>query len=202
RRPPASAWRKTSFRPGASAPTSPPASSAARPSSSTPAPSSSTPPAGASSPPRRRDHRVPPRVSACVSPRRSVSSLYPERPMNPMTTPSVLRHPALARGPGSPLLELQAQVFHEARAAGRPVRRLGILAVRDRVVHAALKQILEPVLEPAFLAGSFGFRPGCCVPGALAEAVRLLDSAPAAAGLPAYSHGLHLDVADCFDHAW
>ena len=29
-------------------------------------------------------------------------------------------------------------------------RRLGILALRDRVVHTALKQVLEPVLEPMF----------------------------------------------------
>jgi RNA-directed DNA polymerase len=76
-------------------------------------------------------------------------------------------------------------------------RRLGILTVRDRVVHAALKQVLEPVLEAVFLPASFGFRPGRSVPGALAAAVDLLDASERNA-LP-FSHAVQLDVADCFD---
>src|SRR5204862_195561 len=54
-------------------------------------------------------------------------------------------------------------------------RRLGILTIADRIVHAALKQILEPILEPLFLPTSFGFRPGRSVAGALDEAARLLS---------------------------
>ncbi len=198
--------------------------------------------------------------------------------MNLNPTPLVFRHPALGRGPAAPLLELQARIHQEARAAGQPVqhllpllldrrnleaawdrvstadgantpgpdgvtcnelrdragpwlarladdlyhrryrpvpprlldvpkahrpgafRRLGIPTVRDRVVHAALKQVLEPILDDAFLHGSFGFRPGRSVPGALAEALRLLDAPrPGDPGAPAFTHGLHLDVADCFD---
>lgn len=76
-------------------------------------------------------------------------------------------------------------------------RRLGILTIRDRVVHAALKQLLEPLLEPVFLDSSFGFRPGRSVPGALAEALRRL-SGPADQP-PPFAAGVHLDVADCFD---
>ncbi|TVT38649.1 hypothetical protein FNH05_24375 [Amycolatopsis rhizosphaerae] len=38
-------------------------------------------------------------------------------------------------------------------------RPLSIPAVRDRVVQAALKIVLEPVFEADFLPCSFGFRP-------------------------------------------
>jgi group II intron reverse transcriptase/maturase len=45
--------------------------------------------------------------------------------------------------------------------SGRPgqTRPLGIPTVRDRVVMAAAKIVLEPVFEADFLASSFGFRP-------------------------------------------
>lgn len=39
-------------------------------------------------------------------------------------------------------------------------RPLGIPAVRDRVVQAALKRILEPIFEEKFMDCSYGFRPG------------------------------------------
>ncbi len=39
-------------------------------------------------------------------------------------------------------------------------RPLSIPAVRDRVVQAAVKIVLEPVFEAVFLPCSFGFRPG------------------------------------------
>ncbi len=38
-------------------------------------------------------------------------------------------------------------------------RALGIPTVRDRVVQAALKIVLEPIFEADFLSCSFGFRP-------------------------------------------
>jgi RNA-directed DNA polymerase len=44
--------------------------------------------------------------------------------------------------------------------AGGKVRRLGIPTVRDRVVQAALKLVLEPILEADFEPCSYGFRPG------------------------------------------
>jgi hypothetical protein len=39
------------------------------------------------------------------------------------------------------------------------MRPLSIPAVRDRIVQAALKIVLEPVFEADFLSCSFGFRP-------------------------------------------
>lgn len=80
---------------------------------------------------------------------------------------------------------------------GAGTRRLGILTVEDRVVHAAWKQVLEPVLEPSFSDNSFGFRPGRSVAGALDVAVKKL-SGNANASLP-YPYVCKLDVADCFD---
>jgi RNA-directed DNA polymerase len=39
------------------------------------------------------------------------------------------------------------------------VRLLGIPTVRDRVVHASIKAVLEPILDPYFSRNSYGFRP-------------------------------------------
>lgn len=39
------------------------------------------------------------------------------------------------------------------------IRLLGIPCVRDRVVQAAIKVLLEPILEPTFSPSSYGFRP-------------------------------------------
>ena len=43
--------------------------------------------------------------------------------------------------------------------AGKPSRPLSIPTVRDRVVMAAAKIVLEPIFEADFLPSSFGFRP-------------------------------------------
>jgi len=39
-------------------------------------------------------------------------------------------------------------------------RKLGIPAVRDRVVQQALLEILQPIYDPAFHPSSYGYRPG------------------------------------------
>lgn len=52
------------------------------------------------------------------------------------------------------------------------VRLLGIPAVRDRVVQAAIKAVLEPIFDPLFSDRSFGFRPNCNQHQAI-EAARL-----------------------------
>jgi RNA-directed DNA polymerase len=44
--------------------------------------------------------------------------------------------------------------------SGGGQRPLGIPTVRDRVVHQALRQVLEPIFEPHFCSRSHGFRPG------------------------------------------
>lgn len=76
-------------------------------------------------------------------------------------------------------------------------RRLGILTIKDRLVHAAMKQVLEPLLEPRFLPCSFGFRPGRSVPAAVAAATATMSRQPA--GCAAFQLGVGLDVASCFD---
>ena len=43
---------------------------------------------------------------------------------------------------------------------GKGVRLLGVPCVRDRVVHATLKLLLEPIFDPIFSESSYGFRPG------------------------------------------
>ena len=42
---------------------------------------------------------------------------------------------------------------------GKGVRLLGIPTIRDRVVQATLKLLLEPIFDPHFSAHSYGFRP-------------------------------------------
>ena len=46
------------------------------------------------------------------------------------------------------------------KPGGRGTRKLGVPTVRDRVVQATLKQLLEPIFEPTFSDNSYGFRPG------------------------------------------
>ena len=53
---------------------------------------------------------------------------------------------------------------------GGGVRQLGIPTVVDRLVQQAILQVLEPILDPAFSASSFGFRPGRGAHQALAQA--------------------------------
>jgi RNA-directed DNA polymerase len=48
-------------------------------------------------------------------------------------------------------------------------RRLGIATVRDLVVQAALKTVLEPIFEADFHPCSYGFRPGRRAQDAIAE---------------------------------
>jgi RNA-directed DNA polymerase len=53
-------------------------------------------------------------------------------------------------------------------------RPLGIPAVRDRVVQAALKHVMEPIFERDFAAQSYGFRPGKRAQDALSRVEALL----------------------------
>lgn len=70
-------------------------------------------------------------------------------------------------------------------------RRLGISTIRDRVVQASLKLVLEPVFEADFLPCSYGFRPGHRVHDAVAE-VRHLTS-------HSYEWIVEGDIRACFD---
>ena len=54
------------------------------------------------------------------------------------------------------------------KASGK-VRYLGIATIRDRVVQASLKLVLEPIFEADFLPCSYGFRPNRRAHDAVAE---------------------------------
>jgi RNA-directed DNA polymerase len=70
-------------------------------------------------------------------------------------------------------------------------RRLGIATVRDRVVQAALKLVLEPIWEADFQPCSYGFRPGRRAQDAIAEIHHLTSHA--------YEWVLEGDITACFD---
>ena len=83
------------------------------------------------------------------------------------------------------------------------MRPLGIPTVIDRVVQAALKNVLEPIFEADFYPVSYGFRPGRGSHGAL-EHLRLLlrPSSRRRDGVrqPPYQWAIEADVKSCFDH--
>jgi RNA-directed DNA polymerase len=123
---------------------------------------------------------------------------------------------ALVNGAEAFVQELRAQL-RSGNYEPSPVRRvlipktgqlgkfrpLGIPTVRDRVVQAAVKNILEPVFEADFYPVSHGFRPGRRVHGAL-EHLRLLMR-PKGTGkqserrLP-YQWAIEGDIKGCFDN--
>jgi RNA-directed DNA polymerase len=70
-------------------------------------------------------------------------------------------------------------------------RRLGIATVRDRVVQAALKLVLEPIWEADFQPCSYGFRPGRRAQDAIAEIHHLASHS--------YEWVLEGDITACFD---
>lgn len=75
--------------------------------------------------------------------------------------------------------------------SGGRLRRLGIPTVRDRVVQAALKLVLEPIFEADFKPCSYGFRPGRRAMDAVAEIQYL--------GTRSYEWVLDADIEACFD---
>ena len=74
---------------------------------------------------------------------------------------------------------------------GGKLRRLGIATVRDRVVQAALKLVLEPIFEADFQPCSYGFRPGRRAQDAIAEVRHFATRS--------YEWVLEADIEACFD---
>jgi len=70
-------------------------------------------------------------------------------------------------------------------------RPLGIPCVRDRVVQAALRLVIEPIVEREFVAHSYGFRPERGCKDALREVERLLKEG--------YTHVVDADLKSYFD---
>jgi RNA-directed DNA polymerase len=70
-------------------------------------------------------------------------------------------------------------------------RPLGIPAVRDRVVQAAMRLVIEPIFEIRFRPHSYGFRPNRGCKDALREVERLLKAG--------YTHVVDADLKAYFD---
>jgi RNA-directed DNA polymerase len=94
--------------------------------------------------------------------------------------------------------DLRAQAFRPLPArrraipkAGGKVRYLGISTVRDRVVQASLKLVLEPIFEADFLPCSYGFRPNRRAHDAIAEVHHFASRS--------YEWIVEGDIKACFD---
>jgi RNA-directed DNA polymerase len=77
------------------------------------------------------------------------------------------------------------------KSGGSGMRKLGIPCVRDRVLHSALKAVLEPLLDPVFSKNSYGFRPGKNQRQAVEAAQRIVQSGK--------EYVVDLDLASFFD---
>jgi len=74
---------------------------------------------------------------------------------------------------------------------GKGVRLLGVPCVRDRVVQATLKLLLEPILDPRFSDNSYGFRPGRSQRQAVEAARKIVSSGK--------GHVVDIDLSKFFD---
>lgn len=77
------------------------------------------------------------------------------------------------------------------KPGSRERRPLGIPSVRDRVVQAALRSVIEPIFERDFAEQSYGFRPGRGCKDALRRVDALLKAG--------YTHVVDVDLKSYFD---
>ncbi|MET7543754.1 group II intron reverse transcriptase/maturase [Streptomyces sp. NPDC005507] len=94
--------------------------------------------------------------------------------------------------------DLRARTFQPLPARRRAipktngkVRYLGIATIRDRVVQASLKLVLEPIFEAEFLPCSYGFRPNRRAHDAVAEVHHFASRS--------YEWVVEGDIKACFD---
>ncbi|WP_427179541.1 reverse transcriptase domain-containing protein [Paenibacillus sp. TC-CSREp1] len=74
---------------------------------------------------------------------------------------------------------------------GSGVRKLGIPTVIDRVIQQAIAQQLQPLFEPMFSDGSYGYRPGRSAQQAIRKVKAYAEQG--------YGHAVEIDLAKYFD---
>ncbi|MBI4863427.1 MAG: group II intron reverse transcriptase/maturase, partial [Candidatus Riflebacteria bacterium] len=74
---------------------------------------------------------------------------------------------------------------------GKGVRMLGIPTTLDRLLQQAVLQVLQPIFDPTFSDGSFGFRPGRSAHGAVTRAREYISAG--------FDWCVDLDLAKFFD---
>jgi len=80
---------------------------------------------------------------------------------------------------------------HIPKPGTKETRPLGIPTVRDRIVQAALVNVIEPIFERDFAPRSYGFRPGRGCKDALRRVYQLLKAG--------YTHVVDADLKGYFD---
>ncbi|WP_340554177.1 group II intron reverse transcriptase/maturase [Tetragenococcus halophilus] len=70
-------------------------------------------------------------------------------------------------------------------------RKLGIPCVRDRVIQQAIRQVIEPIIDPYFMENSHGFRPRRGTHSALKQCVQYYKEG--------YRVVVDCDLKECFD---
>lgn len=80
---------------------------------------------------------------------------------------------------------------HIPKPGTRETRPLGIPTVRDRIVQAAVVNVIEPIFERDFAEHSYGFRPGRSCRDALQRVDQLLQEG--------YTHVVDADLKSYFD---
>ena len=78
------------------------------------------------------------------------------------------------------------------KLGSKEMRKLGIPAVRDRVVQQALLSIIQPIFEPEFHPSSYAYRPGRSQHQAIAKAALFIRRYE-------MRHVVDIDIAKCFD---
>ncbi|MFF3923864.1 reverse transcriptase domain-containing protein [Paenibacillus lactis] len=74
---------------------------------------------------------------------------------------------------------------------GNGVRKLGIPTVVDRVIQQAIAQQLQPLFEPHFSEGSYGYRPGRSAQQAIRKVKTYAEQG--------YSYAVEIDLSKYFD---